>query len=118
MNGAETVQVRFHELIGMQVVDARGERLGRIAELVAQRRGDALCVTAVRIGPAALLQRVGARKSAWLGAPAQQIPWALVAAIDERRLRLRVAADELTAAAGREPVDERDPGEPVGEDAP
>lgn len=108
------MRVRFHELIGKQVLDANGEPLGRVADLVAQRRGEALRVTAIRIGPAALLQRVGARRPPWLGAPAQSIPWALVTAIDERSLRLRVPDAELEAVAEPEPVEGRDPGEPVG----
>jgi hypothetical protein len=45
-------------LLGRKVLSKRGEPLGRIEEFVAERDGEELLVTAVLLGPPALLDRL------------------------------------------------------------
>jgi len=89
--------LRYHELVGKTVVAADGQRLGRVADLTAARRGNGLVVTALLVGPAAFVQRVGLR---WLrrrgGPPPYRVPWPVVARIDDR-VHLSVPLAQLDA---------------------
>jgi sporulation protein YlmC with PRC-barrel domain len=59
------------------VRDADGARLGRVKELNAERRGDALCVTTLIVGERAWLSRIG-----WTDIEhGKEIPWERVAAV-------------------------------------
>lgn len=91
--------MRYHELVGKQVVGADGMPVGRVADLVAERRGDALRITALRVGPPALVQRIAFRRTP--SGTVREITWALVARVGER-IQLRVNAADLGArgAAG------------------
>jgi sporulation protein YlmC with PRC-barrel domain len=53
--------MRYHELVGKQVITADGERIGRVVDLMARKRGEALCVTALLLGKAGLVERIGIR---------------------------------------------------------
>lgn len=82
-------RTRYAELVGTIVVQADGRTLGRVADLIAERRGEALCVTGLLIGPGALLRRIAFRRSPFGGAPlAQFVPWEQVARVD-RQIHLR-----------------------------
>jgi sporulation protein YlmC with PRC-barrel domain len=60
MSGSRTGgRITVQGLLGWEVIDAQGKKLGRVREVVAERRGDELCVTHFEIGMAALLERFG-----------------------------------------------------------
>ena len=63
-------KVLYSTLIGMDVVDGNGRRVGRIEDIIAADRGGQLHVIALSIGPRALLHRLGLRKR-----PAKRIGW-------------------------------------------
>lgn len=72
MSGSRTGgRITVQRLLGREVIDARGKKLGRVHEVVAERCGDELCVTQIEIGTAALLERLGpsdksaGRRVAW-----------------------------------------------------
>lgn len=82
-------QSRYSELVGKTVVEADGRRLGRVADLVAERRDEAVCIVGLLVGPGALLRRIALRRSPFGGGPlAQYIPWERVERID-RLIHLR-----------------------------
>ena len=53
------MDVRYRHLVGKQVRRADGELVGRVRSLVADPRGDKLCVSRIVLGPAGLLARIG-----------------------------------------------------------
>jgi sporulation protein YlmC with PRC-barrel domain len=70
-------RIPLHTILGMDVHDANGKRLGAVQEMKAERRGDALCVTALVVGDRALLSRIG-----WTTTEhGQEIPWERVASV-------------------------------------
>jgi sporulation protein YlmC with PRC-barrel domain len=72
-----TRRVRLHDILSMDVHDADGNHLGRVQELKAERRGDALCVTTLVVGEAALLSRIG-----WTTTEhGREIPWERIASV-------------------------------------
>jgi sporulation protein YlmC with PRC-barrel domain len=54
-----TQQINVQDLLMRQVVTAEGKKLGRIVDLVAERRGEDLCITQLVVGPSAWLTRFG-----------------------------------------------------------
>lgn len=91
------MRIRYSELIGKMVVDSSGARVGRIRDLLAERRGDALRVTAILVGEAALLQRIAFKPDVahrFLRTPEPSlIPWSLVDHIDARAVCLRASRE-------------------------
>ena len=87
--------MRYQELVGKRVMTADGENLGRVADLLAEERGGVLRVTALLLGPAALVRRITV-KSLPLPEiePPLKLPWSLVADIEEV-VSLRVRRDEI-----------------------
>lgn len=55
------MKMRYRALIGKHVYDADGRPLGRVEDLVAERRGRALRVTELVVGPIPILMRIGIR---------------------------------------------------------
>jgi sporulation protein YlmC with PRC-barrel domain len=104
------MRLRYHQIAGKQVVSSDGRKVGVISDLVAERRDDALRVTALKIGPLGLVRRIGFRRAGAIALRPQEIPWRLVASIDGR-VHLSVdstALAKLPAAAivdtsGQEP---------------
>ena len=91
------MRLHYRDLIGKAVTTADGAHLGRVVDLVAEARGEALRVTALLVGPGALARRIAFSRDTLLRlAPPRRIPWSLVARIDER-VRLAVGRDDLTA---------------------
>ncbi|HLH21760.1 MAG TPA: PRC-barrel domain-containing protein [Chloroflexota bacterium] len=89
------MELYYQALIDKPVVTADGERIGRVADLAAEARGERLYVTALLVGPGSLLRRISFKRVAQLDpAAARQIPWELVARIG-RDIRLRVDAAAL-----------------------
>ncbi len=72
-----TRRLRIYQILGLEVRDADGARVGRVHELRAERRGDTLCVTALVVGEKALISRVGWTKTEH----GKEIPWERVASI-------------------------------------
>jgi sporulation protein YlmC with PRC-barrel domain len=86
---------RYHDLIGKQVIGADDRPVGRVADLIAERRGDALRVTGLLIGEKELIRRIGFRHLVpGHGTPARRIPWHHVDAIDEA-IHLQVTQIDL-----------------------
>jgi sporulation protein YlmC with PRC-barrel domain len=89
--------LRYHQLIGKRVVSADGQIVGRVADLTAERSGDALVVTALLVGPTAFLRRLGLGR--WLPFVERRpcrVPWRAIERIDDR-IRLRVPRAALAA---------------------
>jgi sporulation protein YlmC with PRC-barrel domain len=97
---------RYHDLIGKQVIAAYGRAVGRVADLIAERRGAALRVTGLLVGEKELIRRIGFRHLVpGHGTAARRVPWRHVEVIgehihlqvtqidlDEEERRLRAAA--------------------------
>lgn len=78
------MQVRYHELRQKHVRTADGHDLGRVTDFLAERHGDSLCVSALIIGSAGILRRIGIFHSrAFEPMPMRQIPWHFVKRIDK-----------------------------------
>jgi sporulation protein YlmC with PRC-barrel domain len=91
------MQIRYHELIGKEVVTADGHRIGRLADLIAEPAGGALRVTALLVGASALARRITFQKMALFRvAPPREIAWDLVGRIADR-VELRADHDDLLA---------------------
>ncbi len=69
--------MRYRELIGKTVVDPDGARVGRLQDLIAERRDNRLCVTHIVVGPLGLSARIGIA----LGTP-RRVPWQDITRID------------------------------------
>lgn len=86
---------RYQQLLGKRVIAADGESVGRVADLVAERRGEELQVTALLVGNASLLRRIAFRRLALFRvAPPRKVPWSLIAEITDV-VRLRVVRTTL-----------------------
>lgn len=96
---------RYHDLIGKQVITADGRRLGRVIDLVAERQGEALSVTALLVGQTGLARRIGFKRILTVSLPPPRaIPWRLVARI-AGAVHLRASAAEVEALNRAEEVD-------------
>lgn len=92
------MRIRYRELVNRLVVTADGRKVGRIADLTAEPRGERLCVTTLLVGPSALLQRIAFKRSRLFQfIPARAIAWSLVADVGDV-VTLRVTAAELPRA--------------------
>jgi sporulation protein YlmC with PRC-barrel domain len=63
--------VYLQALLTRDVVDRDGRRLGRVWEVMAEREGDALCISAVVVGVDAWPGRFGSKR----GTSGTVIPW-------------------------------------------
>jgi ribosomal 30S subunit maturation factor RimM len=83
----------YHELVGKEVVTADGRRLGRVTDLIAERRGEALCVTNMLVGERGMIQRIGPLRFPLLSkAHPYVIPWR-VARVEQQIHLLDKAGD-------------------------
>ncbi len=84
---------RWHKLVGTLVVDRDGRHMGRVRDVLAAPGDDHLEVTALVVGPLARLTRIGQRR--WLPDRVEhhEVPWEVVARVDDR-IRLSVTAAE------------------------
>jgi len=98
-------EVRVELLIGCRVVDANGERVGRIEEMLAEEKGDGFVVTEILVGTYGFFERLsifhfgmgflrlfGARGHA---AKPKKIPWNRIDLSDPEHPRLTCAKSEL-----------------------
>ena len=105
MRPRERNEVRLELLLGRQVVDADGVRIGRIEEVLAERAGDELLVTEYLIGSYGLFKRlsifhIGVGLLRYLGGRAHsakphRIPWEKLDLTDEQHPRLTCTIDAL-----------------------
>lgn len=92
------MQRRYHDLVGREVVAASGRRLGRVADLEAERQGDDLRVVALLVGPLALFDRIWSVRTGSSRRRPHRVPWRDVARV-ERVIQLRVETLPQTAPA-------------------
>jgi sporulation protein YlmC with PRC-barrel domain len=83
------MQISYHDLVGREVIGAGGERLGRVADLEAERVADDLRVVALLVGLVALFARVWLARVGPLRLRPSRVPWRDVARI-ERQVHLHV----------------------------
>src|SRR4051794_22926752 len=103
------ITMRYHQLVGKTVIAADGQIVGRVADLMAERSGDALVVTALLVGPTAFLRRLGLRAPWRVGDHRPcRVPWRMVERVDAR-IHLRVPRSTLDAVDEARP--EFDPAE-------
>lgn len=97
-------RLRFHELVGRRVVDRDGKLIDHVADLMATPVDDRLTISALLVGPAAFVARVGQRR--WLGPDRGpiEIAWREVVDVGDE-IRVTVDRDEARrrrpSAAGR-----------------
>jgi sporulation protein YlmC with PRC-barrel domain len=76
--------IRYYELIGKPIHAADGSSIGRVTDLIAERRGDALCVTALLVGSAGLARRISFKRGALFRlAPSLTLPWTDIARVGD-----------------------------------
>lgn len=96
------MRLRYRELLRKSVIAADGRKVGRVVDLIAEPRDGRLRVTALLIGRAALVRRIGVKRATLQRVvPPRRIPWALVERVDDQ-VHLRVASDRLVGLAGDE----------------
>lgn len=105
-------QVRLRrDIMDQQIVDNRGQKVLRVNDICLEADGATLSLVGVETGLLGLLVRLGSRRRLprlmrLLGIPvaARVIPWEQVAALDDRRgrIRLKVSKAALRARAGAE----------------
>lgn len=103
------MRIRYSHLSGMKVVDSDGARIGRLRNLLAERRGEALRVTTIMIGEVALLERIVFRPRHFTLLVPRAVPWELVDHIDGRTMWLRVTRAELPQHVVQLPDNEHAP---------
>lgn len=91
------MQIRYYELIGKPVHAADGAHVGRVTDLIAERRGDTLCVTALLIGPIGLARRISFKRvTLFRLVPARTLSWTDVARVgDAIHLRPESAGPQM-----------------------
>jgi sporulation protein YlmC with PRC-barrel domain len=72
--------LRVQDLIGRVVVDAAGQRLGRVVECIAEPRGEELRVVALLVGPGAWWARFGPTQVAG----GRRVRWEEIATLSPR----------------------------------
>lgn len=97
----KTVQVRLELLVGREVHDSEGKRMGRILSVTSERQGDECVVKEFLLGPAAFLKRFGISTLHVVGVPRREpvaVPWEKLDLSDPKRPRLSCRGDELKRA--------------------
>ena len=92
-----THEVRLDLLLGREVRDVNGCRVGRIEELRADRVAEECYVRDFLLGSAAGVRRLLGTLGAWRVAPLAA-PWRVMDLRDPRRPRLTVARETLARA--------------------
>ncbi|MCU1227873.1 MAG: hypothetical protein JWO97_757 [Acidobacteria bacterium] len=94
------MKVRLQHLIGATVRDAGGRSVGRVASVHARTEGMHCFVFEYRVGPGAVLERLGmsvGRLIGFHGRKPLRIPWQQLDITNEREPRLRCSLEELQA---------------------
>lgn len=101
------MRVRYHELVGMKVIDGDGASLGHVVDLAATACGEHLVVRALLIGPDGFLTRIGLRRIAAIHVKPREAPWSAVSRIGDS-VELRSGWDRTRSLVDDKPVrDER-----------
>ncbi|HEX4966287.1 MAG TPA: hypothetical protein VF173_36095 [Thermoanaerobaculia bacterium] len=90
--------VHLELLLGREVHDTGGRRVGRILSVTAERDGEDCVVQDFLLGPAALLHRLGITTLGIVGFERREplrVPWHQLNLSDPRRPRLKCRMDEL-----------------------
>ena len=95
------MRVRLHDLLGREVHDVDGKRVGRIEAAHAEIRGEECIVTEWELGTAALLARLGLTGARLIGIPHRtepvRVPWDRIDVRNPKDVRLLCRMDELRA---------------------
>ncbi len=87
------MRVTYRQLLGREVVDRDGNRVGRVVDLVASSPDDRhLVVTGLLVGERGLAQRIDGVRHQWRP---KHVRWRDIAELDDRRIRLRVPGDQV-----------------------
>jgi sporulation protein YlmC with PRC-barrel domain len=87
------MRMTYQQLLGRRVIDCDERPVGRIVDLYARSDDDkTVHLAGLLVGERAFLQRVGRDK--WHLKP-KDIPWNMVAHIDDATIQLRVPSDQL-----------------------
>jgi hypothetical protein len=98
MNDDAERERHVERLVGRRVYDKRGRGIGHIEELHAEKEGDYYVLSAIDLGPAAMLERLAVRHLGvtWGGRPhGYRARWDQIDLEDERRLTLTCAVGDL-----------------------
>ena len=98
------MRLRYHQLVGQQVVTSDGRTIGRIVDLVTERQGDSVYVTAFQVGLKALVRRIAFRRAGAISLQVRRIPWRLVARIDAQ-IHLSIDSASVRRLPVTPPVD-------------
>ncbi|MFY9821219.1 MAG: hypothetical protein WAM82_07545 [Thermoanaerobaculia bacterium] len=94
----KSAKVHLELLLGREVHDSEGRRVGRLLSVTAERDGDDCVVREFLLGPAALLHRLGITTLHIVGFQRRKplaVPWDRLDLSDPERPRLRCRAEEL-----------------------
>lgn len=95
------MQIRYRELMGKRVIGSDGQKVGRVADIIAHHQGDQLEVSALRVGATGLLHRIAFRRAGDGRQGLDEVPWEMVESIG-KTIRLNA-----TAQAARDARDEQ-----------
>lgn len=103
------MRIRYHTLRQLPVRTRDGTKLGRVTDLVAERRHDSLRVTGLLVGPSGIVRRIVAARGPFLRWTLPRfVPWDCVEKVDGE-IRLSIDLDELdsrhTPKTDRRPQD-------------
>ena len=94
-------EVHVELLLGRRVRDVNGEVVGRIMNVIAERRATECFVSEYHLGAAALLTRMGITGANLVGIPARaqpiRVPWQCMDLSDPAHPRLTVTQEEVRA---------------------
>ena len=103
----KSAKVHLEQLLGKQVRDPDGVKVGRILSVRAELEGDDCVVREYDLGAAALLARLGISSLRLVGWPFRRkplaVPWDLLDLSDPDRPLLRCPVSELQAKRRRTP---------------
>jgi sporulation protein YlmC with PRC-barrel domain len=99
--------VHLELLLGREVHDPDGRKVGRILEVRAERQGKECVIREYLLGTAALLTRLGLYTGRIVGVPIRRqplsVPWDLMDLRDPRKPRLTCSLAELKGKSGQKP---------------
>jgi len=94
----KSTTVNLELLLGREVHDSEGKRVGRLLSVTAEREGDDCVVREFLLGPAALLKRLGISTLHIVGRQRHKpvaVPWDQLDLSDPKKPRLRCRAADL-----------------------
>ena len=97
----KSAKVHLELLIGREVHDSEGKRVGRLLSVTAERDGDDCVIREFLLGPAALLKRLGITTLHLVGFQRKKplaVPWDQLDLSDPKKPKLRCRAAELKGA--------------------